>query len=40
MKIYKRELPKGVRKQFATEKGVKVKIINSLYTKNKKKKDK
>lgn len=38
MKVYKKELPAGVRKMFTTEKGVKVKIVNSLYTKNKKKK--
>ena len=36
MKVYKKELPAGVRKMFTTEKGVKVKIVNSLYTKNKK----
>ena len=39
MKVYKKELPAGVRKMFTTEKGVKVKIVNSLYTKNKKKKN-
>ena len=36
MKVYKRELPKGVRKMFTKEKGVKVKVINTLYTKKKK----
>ncbi len=40
MKVYKKELPAGVRKMFTTEKGVKVKIVNSLYTKNKKNKNK
>ena len=38
MKVYKKELPAGVRKMFTTEKGVKVKIVNSLYTKKKKNK--
>lgn len=37
MKVYKRELPAGVRKQFARVKGVKVKIVNSLYSKKNKK---
>lgn len=37
MKVYKKELPAGVRKQFALVKGVKVKIINSLYCKKNKK---
>ena len=37
MKVYKKELPKGVRKMFKYEKGVKVKILNSLYTDKKKK---
>ena len=40
MKVYKKELPKGVKKQFATKKGVKVKIVNSLYCKKNKKNDK
>ena len=40
MKVYKKELPEGVRKKFDTEKGVKVKIINSLYCKKNKKKNK
>ena len=30
MKVYKKKLPKGVRKMFKYEKGVKVKILNSL----------
>ena len=38
MKVYKRELPEGVKKQFAREKGVKVKLVNTLYLKDKKKK--
>ena len=39
MKVYKKRLPKNVKKQFALEKGVKVKVLNSLYydKKNKKK---
>ncbi len=37
MKVYKKELPEGVKKMFAREKGIKVKIINSKYCKNKKK---
>ncbi len=39
MKVYKKRLPKDVRKKFAYEKGVKVKVLNSLYydKKNKKK---
>ena len=28
MKVYKKNLPKGVKKMFALEKGVKVKYIN------------
>lgn len=31
MKVYKKELPKNVRKMFKYEKGVKVKVLNSLY---------
>ena len=38
MKVIKKELPEGVRKKFVTKIGKKVKIVNSLYTKNKKKK--
>ena len=37
MKVYKKKLPKGVRKMLKYEKGVKVKILNSLYTDKKKK---
>ena len=41
MKVYKKKLPKNVRKTFAYEKGVKVKILNSLYLDKKRdKKDK
>ena len=29
MKVYKKELPKNVRKMFKYEKGVKVKVLNS-----------
>lgn len=37
MKVYKKRLPEGVRKQFALEKGIKVKVLNSLYYEKKKK---
>jgi hypothetical protein len=37
MKVIKKELPKGVRKKFETRIGKKVKIVNSLYAKKKKK---
>ncbi len=37
MRVYKKELPKNVRKTFKYEKGIKVKILNSLYYGNKKK---
>jgi hypothetical protein len=40
MKILKRLLPKGVRKKFIVKIGKKVKIVNSLYDKKKKKNDK
>lgn len=40
MKVYKKNLPKGVKKCFALEKGVKVKLINKLYLKDNKKKAK
>lgn len=40
MKIIKKELPEGIRKKFDTKIGKKVKIVNSLYSKNKKKKTK
>ena len=35
MKVYKKNLPDGVKKEFALEKGVKVKIINKKYCKKK-----
>lgn len=38
MKTYKKNLPEGVKKQFSTYKGVKVRLINK--NKNKKKKTK
>ncbi len=38
MKVYKKRLPKNVRKTFAYEKGVKVKVLNSLYYSKKKEK--
>ena len=38
MKVYKKKLPKGVKKMFARSKGVKVKLINSDYCKKKKSK--
>lgn len=37
MKVYKKNLPDGVKKCFALEKGVKVKYINKNSKKNKKK---
>ncbi len=40
MKVYKKNLPDGVKKKFALEKGVKVKILNKkYYSKNKKKQE-
>ena len=39
MKIIKRKLPEGVRKKFIVKIGKKVKVINSLYDKTKKKKN-
>lgn len=39
MKIIKRKLPEGVRKKFIVKIGKKVKVINSLYYKKKKKKN-
>jgi hypothetical protein len=39
MKILKRELPEGVRKKFIVKLGKKVKLVNSLYSKPKKKKE-
>ena len=38
MKVYKKHLPKGVKKMFAREKGVKVKLINIDNYKKKKSK--
>ena len=38
MKVYKKHLPKGVKKMFAREKGVKVKLINIDNCKKKKSK--
>ncbi len=35
MKVYKKELPAGIKKKFDTNRGVKVKIVNSLYCKKK-----
>lgn len=40
MKVYKKRLPKGVKKTFVYEKGIKVKVINSLYCDKKNKKNK
>lgn len=37
MKVYKKNLPDGVKKCFALERGIKVKLINKKYLKNKKK---
>ena len=39
MKVYKKNLPDGVKKFFALEKGVKVKLINKKYLKKKNNKD-
>ena len=39
MKIIKRKLTEGVRKKFIVKIGKKVKVINSLYDKKKKKKN-
>ena len=36
MKVYKKNLPDGVKKQYALEKGVKVKILNKKYYDKKK----
>ncbi len=40
MKVIKKELPEGVKKRFETRIGKKVKVINTLYLKDKKKKNK
>ena len=36
MKVYKKNLPDGVKKMFTTEKGVKVKYLNKKYYDKKK----
>lgn len=38
MKVYKKRLPEGVRSTFAYDRGVKVKILNTLYYNTSKKK--
>lgn len=40
MRIYKKKLPEGVRKEFGYDRGIKVKILNSLYYDKKKKNEK
>ena len=40
MKVIKKELPEWVKKRFETRIGKKVKVINTLYLKDKKKKNK
>ena len=37
MKTYKKNLPEGVKKQFITKIGKKVKVLNTLYLKKKNK---
>lgn len=37
MKVVKKRLPEGVKKKFITKIGKKVKVVNSLYCKKKKK---
>lgn len=39
MRVYKKLLPKNVRKTFVYEKGIKVKVLNSLYYGKKKNKE-
>ena len=39
MRTIKANLPEGVKKQFSAVRGVKVKLVNTLYLKDKKKKD-
>ena len=39
MKVVKKRLPEGVKKKFTTKIGKKVKIVNTLYCKKKKKKE-
>lgn len=36
MKVYKKNLPDGVKKMFSTSKGVKVKLLNKKYYDKKK----
>lgn len=40
MKVYKKNLPDGVKKMFAYERGVKVKLLNKEYYDKKKKSSK
>ncbi len=40
MRVVKKELPEGVRKKFETRIGKKIKVINTRYLKNNKKKSK
>ena len=40
MKVYKKNLPDGVKKVFAYERGVKVKLLNKKYYDKKKKSSK
>ena len=40
MKVVKRRLPEGIRKIFEVKIGKKVKVVNSLYDKKKKKEEK
>ena len=40
MKVVKKRLPEGVKKQFTTKIGKKVKIVNTLYCKKRKQKRK
>lgn len=37
MRVIKKELPEGVKKKFITRIGKKVKVVNTLYLKDKKK---
>ena len=39
MRTYKKNLPEGVKKQFAYDRGVKVKLINKKMYEEKKKKE-
>lgn len=40
MRIVKKELPEGVKYKFETRIGKKIKVVNTRYLKNKKKKNK